>query len=269
MSAQPNRPMTAAKRVIARLDIKGDNVVRGIHLEGLRVVGKPEEMAERYCREGIDELVFIDTVASLYGRNNTLAVVERTARYAFLPLTVGGGIRTLQDVEAVLRAGGDKVTVNSAAVRRPALITEIAHAFGCQCVVAAIEAKRCAPGRWTVMIENGREPTGLDVVHWAQRCEELGAGEIMLTSIDRDGTRNGYDLELISAIAETVNVPVIIGGGPGKSSHVVDGLKQGGADAAALGTMLHFQLASIADVKTALTDSNISIRPIPAGSAQR
>lgn len=258
--------MSGSKRVIARLDIKGDNVVRGIHLEGLRVVGKPEEMADRYCREGIDELVFIDTVATLYGRNNTLAVVERTARHAFLPLTVGGGIRTLQDVEAVLRVGGDKITVNSAAVRRPGFITDIAHAFGSQCVVVAVESKRCAPGRWTVMIENGRESTGLDVVSWAKQCEELGAGEIMLTSIDRDGTRQGYDLALTSAVADVVNIPVIAGGGPGKVEHVTEIFQQGQADAAALGTLLHFRLASIADVKRGLTDAGISIRPSPPPS---
>lgn len=255
--------MTASKRIIARLDIKGDNVVRGIHLEGLRVVGKPEEMANRYCNEGIDELVFIDTVATLYGRNNTLAVVERTAQYAFLPLTVGGGIRTPADVEAVLRVGGDKVTLNSAAVRRPALITEIAKAFGSQCVVTAIEAKRCGPGRWTVLIENGREPTGLDVVAWAKQCEEFGAGEIMLTSIDRDGTRQGYDLELISAVTATVNIPVIAGGGPGKATHVADAFTTGRADAAALGTLLHFRLASIAEVKSSVREAGIPVRPVP------
>lgn len=250
------------QRVIARLDIKGDNVVRGIQMEGLRVVGRPEELAERYCREGVDELVFIDTVATLYGRNNTLSVVERTARFALLPLTVGGGIRKLQDVDDVLRAGGDKVSINSAAVRRPDLITEIAREFGSQCVVCTIEAKRCGPGRWTVLIENGREPTGLDVVQWAERCCSQGAGEIMLTSIDRDGTRSGCDLQLIAAVAEVATVPVIAGGGPGKPQHVVEAVVDGGADAVAIGTLLHFNLASIAEVKQSLAAAGVAVRPI-------
>lgn len=249
-------------RVIARLDIKGENVVRGIQMEGLRVVGRPEELAERYCREGIDELIFIDTVATLYGRNNTLSVVERTARYSLLPLTVGGGIRKLQDVDAVLRVGGDKIAINSAAVRRPELITEIAREFGSQCVVGVVEAKRCGPGRWTVLIENGREPTGLDAVQWARRCSDLGVGEIMLTSIDRDGTRIGCDAELIRAVTQETSVPVIAGGGPGTPQHVVDAVVNCRADAVALGTLLHFRLASVAQVKEALADAGVTVRPV-------
>ena len=247
-------------RVIARLDIKGENVVRGMHLEGLRVVGRPEEMAERYYRAGVDELIFIDTVATLYGRNNTLAVVERTAAKAFLPLTVGGGIRTLDDVANVLRAGGDKVTVNSAAVRRPEFLREIAERFGSQCVVSAIEAKRTAPGQWTVMIENAREPTGLDAVAWARRCEELGAGEILLTSIDQDGTRKGCDLELTRIVAESARIPVIASGGPGKAEHVTAAFRTGRADAVALGTILHFNLASVMDIKSGLSAAGVTVR---------
>ena len=258
--------MTATHRIIARLDIKGKNVVRGVHLEGLRVVGQPAEMAAAYCASGADELIFVDTVATLYGRNNTLSVVESTAAQAFLPLTVGGGIRTLTDVEEVLRAGGDKVTVNSAAVRRPDLITEIAHHFGSQCVVSAIEAKRSSPGRWTVLIENGREPTGLDAIEWAKRCFELGAGEILLTSIDRDGTRNGCDLELTRAVSEAVSIPVIASGGPGKVEHVAAAIQDGKADAVALGTLLHFNLATVSDVKLHLTNAGISVRPVEASS---
>lgn len=261
-----NWPDTVATthRIIARLDIKGKNVVRGVHLEGLRVVGQPAEMAAAYFAAGVDELVFIDTVATLYGRNNTLSVVENTARYAFLPLTVGGGIRTLQDVEDVLRVGGDKVTLNSAAVRRPAFITEIAHHFGSQCVVSAIEAKRSGPGRWTVLIENAREPTGLDAIDWAKRCCELGAGEILLTSIDRDGTRSGCDLELTKAVSEAVSIPVIASGGPGKPEHVAEAILEGRADAVALGTLLHFQLASVDEVKAALQAAGLPVRPIVA-----
>ncbi len=231
-------------------------------MEGLRVVGRPEEMAERYCREGIDELVFVDTVATLYGRNNTLSVVERTARYSLLPLTVGGGIRRLQDVDAVLRVGGDKIAINSAAARRPELISDIAREFGSQCVVCMIEAKRCGPDLWTVLIENGREPTGLDVVQWARRCCDQGAGEIMLTSIDRDGTRLGCDAALIRAVTREVNVPVIAGGGPGTPQHAVDAVVGCGADAVALGTLLHFRLATVAQVKDALAAAQVTIRPV-------
>jgi len=259
---QPDAACGFARRVVARLDIKGENVVRGIHLEGLRVVGKPDEMAARYSLDGVDEIIFLDIVATLYGRNNTLALVERTARNTLLPLTVGGGIRTLDDVENVLRSGGDKVAVNSAAVRRPDLISEIARGFGSQCVVAAVEAKRCGPGRWTVLIENGREATGLDAVAWARRCSELGAGEILLTSIDRDGTRTGCDLELVREVAAAVSVPVIAGGGPGKPEHVAEAINAGGADAVALGTLLHFKLFSLADVKRALHAAGIPIRPL-------
>jgi imidazole glycerol-phosphate synthase subunit HisF len=251
-----------ARRVIARLDIKGENVVRGIHLEGLRVVGKPDDMAGRYSLEGVDEIIFLDIVATLYGRNNTLALVERTARNTLLPLTVGGGIRTLDDVENVLRSGGDKVAINSAAVRRPDFIAEVARDFGSQCVVAAIEAKRCGPERWTVLIENGREATGLDVVAWARRCSELGAGEILLTSIDRDGTRTGCDLALVREVTAAISVPVIAGGGPGKPAHVAEAFTAGGADAVALGTLLHFNLFSIADVKRELQAAGVPIRPL-------
>ena len=250
------------KRIIARLDIKGDNVVRGIHLEGLRVVGRPEEMAERYYQAGIDEIIFIDTVASLYGRNNISHVVERTAEHSFIPLTAGGGIRSLQDVDKILRAGADKVTLNSAAGRRPELITEIAHTFGSQCVVSAIEAKHCGEGKWTVLIDNGREATGMDALEWARHCYELGAGEILLTSIDMDGTRKGYDLELTKLVAQSVPIPVIASGGPGKISHVVDGFLVGYADAAALGTLLHFNLADVPTVKRGLIDAGVEVREI-------
>ncbi len=249
-----------SKRIIARLDIKGPNVVRGIHLEGLRVVGQPEEMAARYADQGIDELVFIDTVATLYGRNNTLSVVERTAERAFIPLTVGGGIRTLQDVDDVLRAGADKVTVNSAAVRTPTFVTEIARRFGSQCVVSAIEAKRRPDGGWAVKIENAREDTGLDAVQWAKEVVDRGAGEILLTSIDADGMKTGCDLELTAAVSSAVPVPVVASGGPGNAAHVVDAFKRGGADAVALGTLLHFKLASVDSLKQELAAAGVSVR---------
>lgn len=248
------------KRIIARLDIKGENVVRGIHLEGLRVVGQPEAMAAKYCAEGIDEIVFIDTVASLYGRNKILPVIERTAEHAFIPLTVGGGVRSLQDVDDLLRAGADKITLNSAAVRNPKFIEDIAVRFGSQCVVAAIEAKRVGENKWTVLIENARETTGFDAIEWARRVYDEGAGEILLTSIDADGTRKGFDLELTRTVAEMLPIPVIASGGPGKVEHIISAFQEGKADAVALGTILHFNLSLIKEIKNDLHAAGIDVR---------
>lgn len=249
------------KRVIARLDVKGDNVVRGMHLEGLRIVGQPEEMAARYADAGIDEIVFIDTVASLYGRNNMLPVVERTAEKVFIPMTVGGGVRSVDDVREMLRAGADKVALNSGAVRNPKLITEIAQQLGAQCVVISIEVQKTGPSKWTVMIENGRETTGLDAIEWAKQSHALGAGEILVTSIDQDGMRKGCDLELTRAIATALPIPVIASGGPGKVEHVVSAFVDGKADAVALGTLLHFKLSDVPSVKQGLAAAGIAVRP--------
>lgn len=248
------------KRIIARLDIKGENVVRGIHLEGLRVVGQPEQMAAKYCKEGVDEIVFIDTVASLYGRNKILPVIERTAEDAFIPLTVGGGVRTLQDVDDLLRAGADKITLNSAAVRNPQFITDIAIRFGSQCVVSTIEAKRLSEGKWTVLIENARETTGLDAVEWAKTVYDAGTGEILLTSIDADGMRKGFDLELTKTVSEMLPIPVIASGGAGNVEHIREAFENGKADAVALGTILHFNLATIKEIKEGLHKAGIGVR---------
>ncbi len=247
------------KRIIARLDIKGENVVRGLHLEGLRVVGRPEQLAQKYATTGADEIIFIDTVASLYGRNNIVDVVERTAKEVFIPMTVGGGVRSLKDVDALLRAGADKVTLNSAAVKQPALVTEIAKYFGSQCVVAAIEAKKDQSG-WKVMIENGRESTGLDVIVWAKELQNLGAGEILITSIDQDGTRKGFDLNLISEISKVIQIPLIASGGAGTSEHLFEGFHQCDADAAALGAILHFNHATIPEIKSHLHERGVEVR---------
>lgn len=238
-----------------------------MHLEGLRVVGLPEVLARKYCEMGIDELIFIDTVASLYGRNSSLSVVERTAEASFIPMTVGGGIRTLADVNDALRSGADKVTINSGAVRRPELITDIARAFGSQCAVVAIEAQRSGPDKWAVLIDNAREPTGLDALEWARRAYDCGAGEILLTSIDRDGTRKGCDLKLTRTVAEAVPIPVVASGGPGTVQHVVDALADGLADAIALGTLLHFNLATVAEIKTALLGAGVPVRPVATAAA--
>ena len=247
-------------RVIARLDVKGPNVVRGVNLEGLRVVGHPGEMAQRYASAGIDEIIFIDTVATLYGRNKLCDVIRDTAQKLFIPLAVGGGVRALQDVEELLNAGADKITINSAALERPRLIGEIADAFGSQCVVCSIEAKQRDGQHWEAYATNGRDPTGRDAILWARECYERGAGELLVVSIDRDGTRKGGDAELLNQIAEAVPLPIIGSGGPGTPQHVVDMIQRGGVQAVALGSLLHFNLASVAVVKAALSDANIACR---------
>jgi cyclase len=226
-------------RIIPRLDIKGPNLVKGIHLEGIRVLGGPALFARRYYEEGADELLFMDVVASLYGRNSLLDMIERTSREIFIPLAVGGGLRTLDDIRGVLRAGADKVSLNTAAVRRPELISEAVRRFGASTIVISIEAKRRSDGGWEAYTDSGRERTGLDAVAWATQAAELGAGEIVVTSIDREGTGKGYDLELTRAVVEAVSVPVIACGGAGTPAHVVSAF-EAGASAAALASMLHY-----------------------------
>ncbi len=229
-------------RVIARLDIKGPNLVKGIHLEGLRVLGKPERFARHYYEQGADELVYMDAVASLYQRNSLLDIVTRTSREIFIPLTVGGGIRSLDDINQVLRAGADKVSLNTAAIQNPEFIKEAARRFGSSTIVISIEAIRQPDGRYQAYTNNGRESTGFDAVEWAMRVAESGAGEILLTSVDREGTGKGFDLELTSAIAGAVPIPVIAAGGAGKLSHVAEVVQQGRADAVCLASMLHYNL---------------------------
>ena len=228
-------------RVIPRLDIKGPNLVKGIHLEGLRVLGKPQYFARKYYEEGADELLFMDVVASLYGRNSLLDIIQRTADEIFVPLAVGGGLRSLEDIRAVLRAGADKVTLNTAAIGRPELIREAARRFGSSTIVVSIEAIRRPDGSYEAYTDNGREKTGLDAVAWAVRAVELGAGELIVTSIDREGTGKGYDLELTSRIAAAVPVPVIACGGAGSPDDVADVLGAGAA-AASLASVLHYNL---------------------------
>jgi cyclase len=236
-------------RIIARLDIKAPNLIKGVHLEGLRVVGDPETYATDYYEQGIDELIYMDIVASLYQRNHLHDLVSRTARRVFIPITVGGGIRSVDDVRAVLRSGGDKVAVNTAAVNRPELISEIATVFGSQCMVLSIEAKRRGPGKWEVFTDNGRERTGRDVIEWAKQGLSLGAGEILLTSVDQEGTGKGFDLDLVRAVSTVVSVPVIASGGMGTPQHFVDVVKSGKADAVAIADMLHYKRGTVALVR--------------------
>jgi cyclase len=253
-------------RLIARLDVKGPNLIKGIHLEGLRVIGDPQTFARRYYEQGADELLYIDIVASLYGRNSLGDIVSRAARDVFVPLTVGGGLRSVDDVREMLRAGADKVAINTAAIRRPELITEVAERFGSQCMVLGIEAKRTPSGQWEAFTDNGREFTGFDVVEWCRRGYELGAGEILLTSVDQEGTRKGFDLALIEAVTRAVPIPVIASGGLGTSAHMVEAF-QHGADAIAVADALHYGRLSLLDLRAEATAAGLPVRNLPKAAA--
>ncbi len=247
-------------RLIARLDIKGPNLIKGIHLEGLRVIGSPNEHALRYYQQGADELIYMDIVASLYGRNSLGDIVRSAAQDVFIPMTVGGGIRSVADAKELLRCGADKVAVNTAAVKNPTLISDVAKRFGSQCVVLSVEAKQIGSNQWEAYTDNGRERTGLDVVEWAKRGVELGAGEILLTSVDREGTRKGFDIALVRAVTSQVPVPVIASGGMGKPEDLVDVVQHGEADAVAMADILHYGRASIDDIRRAAQNAGIEVR---------
>ncbi len=247
-------------RLIGRLDIKGPNLIKGIHLEGLRVIGDPQEFARKYYEQGIDELIYMDIVASLYGRNSLHDIIRSAAHDVFVPLTVGGGIRSVDDAREILRAGADKVAINTAAVNRPDLIREIAHVFGSQCMVLSIEAKYQAKDRWEVYTDNGRERTGLDVVEWAKRAVGLGAGEILLTSVDQEGTRKGFDCDLVRAVSDSVSVPVIASGGMGTVEHLKQVVTDGHADAVAMADILHYNRSTIAEIRASASALGISVR---------
>ena len=248
------------KRVIPCLDVDAGRVVKGTNFVDIRDAGDPVELAERYDREGADELVFLDITATSDKRGTMVELARRTADNVFIPFTVGGGIRSVEDAQAVLDAGADKVAVNSAAVARPELIGEIADVFGSQCVVLAIDAKRREAGGWEVFVAGGRTPTGRDAVAWAREGVERGAGEILLTSMDRDGTNAGYDLELTQAVAGAVAVPVIASGGAGTLGHLGEALAAG-ADATLVASLFHFGTHSVAEAKDALTEAGVPVRP--------
>ncbi|MBD3272639.1 MAG: imidazole glycerol phosphate synthase subunit HisF [Elusimicrobia bacterium] len=227
-------------RIIPRMDIKGPNLVKGIHLEGLRVLGKPEQFARHYYEQGADELLYIDIVASLYNRNSLLPIVERTAKELFIPLTVGGGLRSIDDMRQILRAGADKVALNTAVVKNPHLITEASRTFGSSTIVVSIEAIKQSNGQYYAYTDNGREYTGIDVFEWAIRCAELGAGEILLTSVDQEGTGHGFDVELTRKVSESVSIPVIACGGAGSPEDVYNVIADGKADAVSIASILHY-----------------------------
>jgi cyclase len=251
-------------RIIPCLDVANGRVVKGTRFVDLVDEGAPPELAERYAREGADELVFLDITAAPEGRGTLLDIVERTARRAFIPLTVGGGVRTVDEMRDVLRAGADKVSLNTAAVADPDLVTACARTFGSQAVVVAIDSLATADGRWEVLVKGGRETTGLDAVQWARRVAEIGAGELLVTSIDRDGTQSGYDTALLRAISEAVTVPVIASGGAASPADFVAAVVDGGASAVLAASVFHRRLHSIAEVKAALAAAGISVRPIAA-----
>ncbi len=261
MSGNPTyAPETPPPRIISRLDIKGPNVIKGIHLEGLRVVGPPGEMARTYYRDQIDEIIYMDTVASLYGRNSILPIIEEAAREVFIPITVGGGIRSVADAVAALRSGADKVAINTAAIARPDLIREASKALGSQCIVVSIEAKRRGDQKWEALTDNGREPTGVDVMEWARKAEDLGAGEILVTSVDMEGTRKGFDHDLFKAVRKQVDIPIIGCGGAGHPSHIVNAFKQDGLDAIACASIFHYRHWVIQDLKNELKTEGIPVR---------
>ncbi len=256
-----------ARRIIPCLDVKAGRVVKGVRFEGLRDAGDPIECAARYDREGADEITFLDITASSDARRILLDVVERTAEAIAVPLTVGGGVRERADVRDLLAAGADKVSMNTSAVRDPAFVEAMACAYGSQAIVVAIDARR-SEGRWEVFTHGGRTPTGLDAIEWARRVEGLGAGEILLTSMDRDGTRDGYDLALTRAVSDAVGVPVIASGGVGGPEHVRAGLVEGGADAALAASIFHDCEFTIGQVKEYLLARGVTVRPVDSETSE-
>ena len=253
------------KRIIPCLDVKDGRVVKGVSFVNLRDAGDPVEVATIYDREGADELCFLDITASHENRKTIIDVVERTAARVFMPLTVGGGVRTLDDIRALLNAGADKVSINTTAVQQPEFVREAAQRFGTQCIVVAIDAKRSEQAdRWEVFTHGGRKPTGLDAIEWASRMERYGAGEILLTSMDQDGRQNGYDLALTAAVSERLSIPVIASGGVGTLEHLYDGLVKGKADAVLAASIFHYRTHTIQEAKAYLHDRGVPIRLIPA-----
>ena len=249
-----------AKRIIPCLDVRDGKVVKGVNFVGIKEVGDPVECAAEYDRQGADEIVFLDITASNEGRGTMLDVVRRTAQKVFVPLTVGVGIRTIEDFRDTLRAGADKVSVNSAAVKNPQLIKEAADIFGCQCVVVAIDAKKCEDGHYTVVINGGRIDMGIDAVEWAKEAEELGAGEILLTSMDTDGVKGGFDLDMLNAVCSVVKIPVIASGGCGKLEHFTEVFEKTNASAALAASLFHYKELTVGQVKRELARHDIPVR---------
>ena len=248
-------------RLIARLDVKAPNLVKGVQLEGLRKIGDPHLSARHYFEQGIDEILYTDIVASLYERNSLLDIIDKTTNDIFVPITVGGGLRSVDDVAAALRAGADKIAINTAAIKNPQIITDIARRFGSQCMVLSIQAKSYG-SYWEAYYDNGRERSGTDVVEWAKKGESLGAGEIMLTSVDREGSTKGFDVDLVGAVTDAVNIPVIASGGMGSPAHLAEVIEHGHADAVAMAHILHYEKYTVTDIRNYCIKRGIPVRQI-------
>ena len=247
-------------RLIARLDIKNNTVVKGIHLEGLRVVGKPNDLAHKYYRDRADELLYMDAVAALYERNSLNEIIKKAAKKIFIPMTVGGGIRKLEDISQILKSGADKVAINTAAVKNPLFLKDTVKKFGSQCVVLSIEAKKIGEKKWEAYVENGRERSHKDVVKWIKQALDLGVGEILLTSIDRDGTKTGFDIELIREVAPLCKVPLIVSGGAGKVKDIISLSQAAKIDAIAVASALHYKMFTINEAKKSIKENMASVR---------
>tara|TARA_B100001989_G_C24535915_1_gene464387 strand:+ start:1426 stop:2208 length:783 start_codon:yes stop_codon:yes gene_type:complete len=247
-------------RIIARLDVKGQNLVKGIHLEGLRVLGKPREFSLDYFNQGIDEIIYHDCVASLYGRNSLKDVIKDFSNDVFVPITVGGGIRSIKDAYEILRSGADKIAINTAAIKNPKLIEEIAKEFGSQCMVLSVEAKQNGNDYWEAYTDNGREKTGLSVIDWIKKGIEHGAGEILITSIDMEGTRKGSDLKLLNKLSPLIKVPLIYSGGIGNVEHFLETIKIDAVDGIAMADIFHYKLVNVKDIRNSLINNGISTR---------
>lgn len=252
--------MSSNIRLISRLDIKGSYLIKGIHLEGLKKLGNPNEFAKRYYKDGIDEILYMDIVASLYGRNNLQEIIKQTVKDIYVPITVGGGIKSVDDVREILKCGAEKVAINTAATKNPELIKQVSKRFGSQSIVISIEAKKIHDNKWEVYTENGREKTGLDVLDWAQQVDNLDAGEILLTSIDQEGTLKGFDYNLIKTVSDNVSIPVIASGGMGNIDHAINVVKDAHADAIAIANVLHYEKMSANMIRHELINNNINVR---------
>ena len=264
VSASPSQikpqAVETALRLIARLDIKGANLIKGIHLEGLRVVGDPQIHAAKYYQDGADEIIYMDTVASLYGRNNLVDVVSRATEHVFVPITVGGGIRSVEDARTLLRAGADKVAINTAAIKEPKLISQLSDVWGSSTIVLSIEAKKTGDNKWEAYTDNGRERTGLDVAQWAETGAKLGAGEIFVTSVDQEGTGKGFDCELVAEITKRVEIPVIASGGFGSLDHLSQLVKTAKPTGVAIADSLHYNRYSFEQIRSFCLANGISTR---------
>jgi cyclase len=247
-------------RVIARIDVKNEYVIKGIHLEGLRKVGDPNILAKKYYDDGVDEIIFMDAVASLYDRNNLFHIIEKACKEVFVPITIGGGIRSIRDIEKALKSGADKIAINTQAIKTPSIIKEASRIYGSQCIIVSIEAKKKAPGKWEAYIDNGRQETGIDVIEWAKQMEDFGAGEIIITSIDQEGTKKGFDLELVNIISNLLSIPLISSGGAGNPNHINALCKKTKTSAAAVASLIHYNIYSIHQIKTNMQEEGISVR---------